>query len=257
MMKLHSLLLFLTLIAVGAGLVSAQTAQTVAWYVVDGLFFEGMPPTMGYEKAARVYIHKDEEGHEAIELRLRPGFTLTEEVKSYATPSDSVPGYEDLQMSIRGGGGKRLPVAVVETLKPADWIGKPFPDFCVKDTTGREWTRADIEGRPLVLNFWYTGCGPCLREMPVLASWTVKYPQALYLATTFDPVRSISKLVQRRGFSFVHIADELFFFELFKVSGMPVTILTDRQGIIRCVEQGSSPVKLRYLEDNLKKMCCE
>lgn len=38
---------------------------------------------------------------------------------------------------------------------------------------------------------------------------------------------------------------------------MPVTILTDRQGIIRCVEQGSSPVKLRYLEDNLKKMCCE
>ena len=141
------------------------------------------------------------------------------------------------------------------TLKSEEWIGKPFPEFCVKDTTGREWTRADIEGRPLVLNFWYTGCGPCLREMPVLATWTVKFPQALYLATTFDPLRSISRIVQKRGFTFIHIADELFFFKLFNVSGMPVTILTDRKGIIRCVEEGTSPVKLRYLEDKLAEFC--
>lgn len=253
-MKLNSLLLFLILMTVGAGLVSAQTAQTATWYVVDGLFFDGMPPTVGYDKAARIYVHKDDEGHKAIELQLRSGCMLADEVKGYAASIDSVAGYEALQMSIRGGEGKRLPVSAVETLKPADWIGHPFPDFCVKDTTGRAWTHADIKGRPLVLNFWYTGCGPCLREMPVLASWTVKYPQALYLATTFDSVRSISRLVQKRGFSFVHIADETFFFKLFKVSGMPVTILVDRQGIIRCVEQGSSPVKLRYLEDKLKEI---
>ncbi len=44
---------------------------------------------------------------------------------------------------------------------------------------------------------------------------------------------------------------------LLKVSGMPVTILIGRQDIIRCVEQGSSLVKFRYLEDKLKKICCE
>lgn len=254
-MKLHSLLLTLTLMLVGAGLVSAQTAQRTTWYVVDGLFFEGMPPTMGYGKAARIYVHTDEAGHEAIELRLRRGASLPADVKPYATPSDSVPGYEALQMSIRGGEGKRLPLSALETLKPDEWIGRPFPEFCVRDTTGREWTRADIAGRPLVLNFWYTGCGPCLREMPVLASWTVKHPQALYLATTFDPLRSVSRVVQKRGFTFVHIVDEMFFFKLFGVSGMPVTILVDSRGVIRCMEQGSSPVKLRYLEDRLAELC--
>ena len=35
--------LFLILIAVGAGLCSAQTAGK-KYYLVDGLFFEGMPP---------------------------------------------------------------------------------------------------------------------------------------------------------------------------------------------------------------------
>ena len=254
-MKQNSLLLTLILLLAGAGLVSAQTAQKTTWYVVDGLFFEGMPPAMDYGKAARIYVHQDEAGHKAIELQLRAGVTLPADVKAYATPSDSVAGYEALQMSIRGGEGERVPMYAQRTLKSEEWIGKPFPEFCVKDTTGREWTRADIEGRPLMLNFWYTGCGPCLREMPVLATWTVKYPQALYLATTFDPLRSISRIVQKRGFTFVHVADELFFFKLFNVSGMPVTILTDRKGIIRCVEEGTSPVKLRYLEDKLAEFC--
>ena len=102
-MKQKSLLLFLILMTVGAGLVSAQTVQKTTWYVVGGLFFEGMPPAVDYGKTARIYVHQDGTGHKAIELQLRAGVTLPSDVKAYATPSDSVAGYEALQMSIRGG----------------------------------------------------------------------------------------------------------------------------------------------------------
>ena len=43
--------LFLILIAVGAGLCSAQTAGK-KYYLVDGLFFEGMPPCVSSDNVA-------------------------------------------------------------------------------------------------------------------------------------------------------------------------------------------------------------
>ena len=42
-MTRNSLFLFFILIAVGAGLCSAQTAKN--YYLIDGLFFDGMPTT--------------------------------------------------------------------------------------------------------------------------------------------------------------------------------------------------------------------
>ena len=249
--------LFLILIAVGAGLCSAQTAGK-KYYLVDGLFFEGMPPCVDSDNVAAYVIHKDGVGHEVTELRLCRDFVLPEDVRKYATPAEEVSGAEAFLMSYRGGIGLTLPiVSVVRTLKTEEWIGKPFPEFKVKDTAGKEWTNTDVVGRPMVLNFWYTGCGPCIREMPELNKWMEVYPDVTYLATTFDSAALIKKIVESRPFLFTQIADDLFFFETFHVSGMPVTILVDKKGIIRHIEQGTGTAKLRYMQDKLQKLVSE
>ena len=72
--------LFLILIAVGAGLCSAQTAGK-KYYLVDGLFFEGMPPCVSSDNVATFITHEDGVGHEVTELRLRKGFALPEGVR--------------------------------------------------------------------------------------------------------------------------------------------------------------------------------
>ncbi|KAB4013673.1 TlpA family protein disulfide reductase, partial [Bacteroides uniformis] len=175
-----------------------------------------------------------------------------------ATPADEVPGAEAFLMSYRGGTGKKLPIGgAVQTLKKEEWIGKAFPEFKVKDIEGQEWSKADVTGRPMVLNFWYTGCGPCIREMPELNKWIEVYPDVTYLATTFDSAAQIKKIVESRPFLFTQIADDLFFFETFHVSGMPVTILVDKKGIIRHIEQGTGTAKLRYMQDKLQKLVSE
>lgn len=249
--------LFLILIAVGAGLCSAQTAGK-KYYLVDGLFFEGMPPCVSSDNVATFITHEDGVGHEVTELRLRKGFALPEDVRKYATPAGEVLGAEAFLMSYRGGMGKKWPISgAVQTLKKEEWIGKAFPDFKVKDTEGKEWSNADVTGRPMVLNFWYTGCGPCIREMPELNKWMEVYPDATYLATTFDSAAQIKKIVESRPFLFTQIADDLFFFETFHVSGMPVTILVDKKGIIRHIEQGTGTAKLRYMQDKLQKLVSE
>ncbi len=52
-----------------------------------------------------------------------------------------------------------------------------------------------IKGRPLVLNFWFTGCKPCIAEMPELSRWVVEMPDANYIAVTYEAPEDIAKLV--------------------------------------------------------------
>lgn len=45
---------------------------------------------------------------------------------------------------------------------------QPAPDFTMEDAQGNSVSLADLiaDGKPIVLNFWASWCGPCKSEMP-------------------------------------------------------------------------------------------
>jgi len=62
------------------------------------------------------------------------------------------------------------------------WSGQPAEprvdaklDFTLKDLDGRDVRIADLNGGPLVINFWETFCVPCQYETPELVSLHAKY----------------------------------------------------------------------------------
>ena len=48
-------------------------------------------------------------------------------------------------------------------------------DYTLNDMNGKPVRLADFKGRPLVINFWATWCGPCKNEIPAFVHLIDKY----------------------------------------------------------------------------------
>ena len=58
----------------------------------------------------------------------------------------------------------------------AKLAGKAAPlDFVLKDMNGVDVKLAAFRGKPIVVNFWATWCGPCRAEIPSLVELRTKY----------------------------------------------------------------------------------
>ena len=53
--------------------------------------------------------------------------------------------------------------------------GRAFPTVNVETLAGDAFSTADLLGRPLIVNFWYSTCAPCKRELPAFAAAHAKF----------------------------------------------------------------------------------
>jgi thiol-disulfide isomerase/thioredoxin len=62
-----------------------------------------------------------------------------------------------------------------QTQPPALKIPEDLPQFQLADRDGKPRSLGDWKGRPVMVNFWATWCGPCRREIPLLNQLRTDY----------------------------------------------------------------------------------
>ena len=135
-------------------------------------------------------------------------------------------------------------------------VGKPAPVFALREV-GTQST-VDItqyRGKPLVVNFWATWCGPCWEEHPVLVANARIYESNVnFLGVVFqDKEEKILSFLQQRGTGYPTVVDDAGKTAIaYGVGGVPETYFIDAQGVI--VAKHNGPMTPDILRANLQKV---
>lgn len=170
---------FMALLSFASLTASAQQSETQtadslvkAAYFIDGKYYSKELPTDAADAQSMGFVNLSKD-YMIVNITLRKGATVPQSWAKYEIPRNRVKGIAEIDEEIKNrelmnkrmfpeGGYKYLELEV----------GKSLPGhFAEYDIDGNPWTDELIKGRKVVVNAWFSGCGPCLREMPILSEW--------------------------------------------------------------------------------------
>ena len=111
------------------------------------------------------------------------------------------------------------------------------PDFTVYDLDGNPHKLSDYFGKPIVLNFWASWCGPCKSEMPAFQAAFDQYSNEVnFLVVNMtdgyrETVELASGYIEENGYTFPVFYDTEFSANLaYDVTSLPTSLFIDKDG---------------------------
>ena len=141
-------------------------------------------------------------------------------------------------------------------------VGKPAPGFALKDLDGNHVSLSDLKGKPVLVTFWATWCGPCRDELPLIRDE--------YLAHRLEGLRVVAidygnespdtirafwtslKLQPAPVLDPDGQASQAYGVNVTLSTGLPVSVLVARDGTVSSYEP--FPLTRDYLDPALQKI---
>jgi peroxiredoxin len=142
-------------------------------------------------------------------------------------------------------------------------IGQPAPDFALRSLSGENIRLSEHLGEVVVINFWATWCGPCRQEMPALDELYAKYKLAgmTLLGVNIDDGNAAERAAEMaHGLKLSYAVlfdDRKEVARAFDVSAMPLTVMIDREGVVRQVYEGFRPGQEKRYAEQLRELLNE
>ena len=116
--------------------------------------------------------------------------------------------------------------------------GKKAPDFEYKNfKTGEPVSLKNLEGKVVLLDFWATWCGPCLKLRPYIEELAEKYPEVKVIGISVDDnPDKLQQYLSRKQIPYTIVNDfrwtESPIVKAYGVVGIPDLFLIDQKGVI-------------------------
>lgn len=135
--------------------------------------------------------------------------------------------------------------------------GYRAPQFALPALDGQTYTLKKLDGKPVVLNFWASWCGPCRIEAPELVRLYEKYRGKIEIyainVTASDSVEGARAFADEYGFSFpVLLDDKGEVSQKYGIQPIPTTFFVGGDGVI--VDQVIGLVDPQSMEAKFKKL---
>lgn len=138
-------------------------------------------------------------------------------------------------------------------------LNKPAFDFSTTDLAGNPHTLADYKGKVVVLDFWYRGCGWCIRAMPQVKQLAEDFknePVAVLGMNTDQKEEDAAFVIKTLDLTYPTLkATGLP--EKYAVRGFPTLLIIDQQGTLRDLHVGYSPDLRTTVANSIRKLLAE
>lgn len=139
----------------------------------------------------------------------------------------------------------------LDDMRPMQF-GEPAPQLALPRVgpdgeLGAPIDLASFHGRPVVIDFWATWCGPCQKAMPELNHFAERHPEVTVLSVNLDDPSLAREMLTEGSFgALTLLAGDGATSDRYGVTTIPHIVFVDRDGMVQDVARGGADVEARY-----------
>jgi peroxiredoxin len=130
------------------------------------------------------------------------------------------------------------------------------PDFELPTLDGGTIQLSELRGKPVLINFWASWCGPCRSEMPHIQAAYENHSQRGLVVLAVDQMESsnsVSRFVKEFGLTFpIPLDRDGTVSAVYQARGLPTSFFVDPDGVIRATFTG--PMSSGFIESKLEEI---
>jgi peroxiredoxin len=150
----------------------------------------------------------------------------------------SATGRSDRPDDFAAGGMRNSDASAIEGLPRKGYMA---PDFTLENLDGSAVRLSEWRGKPVLINFWATWCGPCEVEMPAIEAIYTAQRETGFVVLAIavdDSAENVQRFAEKHGLSFQPLLDDGMVARDYLVFGLPTSFFVGVDGTITDVHTG-------------------
>jgi thiol-disulfide isomerase/thioredoxin len=134
--------------------------------------------------------------------------------------------------------------------------GSTIEKLDLTDLEGNQYSLESLKGKIIVLNFWFTSCAPCIKEMPDLNKMKEKYQKedVVFFAITYNKKDLIRPFLERTKLDFIIIPNDQATIDDFQIMFFPTNILINKEGKVEFINETFVSNGIEIIDEKIQKL---